>query len=316
MRTRLLIIVILLFLASSSNAATRSAAKKAVSKPKPVPAAPIEWAAKVNGNIVSMDLYNRVWNASKKELSKKISIEADEEAQIYKATRKAILEQMIEGVILQQWAQREGIEIKAQSVKTKIDEIKKAFPSTQEFHRSLAEQGMSVDDLERDVRKQLIAESLINAKAKALAVTDEEIRSFYDKNIELYQQNEKVHLFQMSFKERKDAELQKAKLDSGEKFEGAEDLGFVDKNQVPQNAPDVFTMKPGQTTNVVSSEDGYYILRVEEWMPGKETKFRDVKDNIRKFLLREKARTKYLKDLQEEKMNAKIIINEKLMKLF
>ena len=316
MQNRFLTILIVLLLASSSSAATGTAAKKSAAKPKPAPAKAVEWAAKVNGDVISMDWYNRVWNASQKELSNKISIESGDEEQIMKDTRKAILEQIMEAVILMQWAQREGIEIKEKAIQQKIQEIKRAFPNDREFHKSLAEQGMSPDDLERDIKKQLIIERLISIRAKAIAVSDEEIQSFYDKNIDLYQQNEKVHLSEMMFKDEKAAKVEKAKLAAGEKFEGAEDLGFVDKDQLPPNAPDVFEMKPGQVTEVVSSEDGYYILKVEAWMKGKETKLRDVKDNIRKFLLNEKARTQYLKDLTEEKTNAKITINEKLEKLF
>lgn len=323
MRNKLLVSIVLLVLASSSFAAVKAAAKRSAAKPKPVAAVPtgkqaksVEWAAKVNGDIISMDQYNRNWNASKNELSNQISAESEDRAQIFRDTRKALLEQMIEAVILMQWAQREGVEIKDKAVQAKIQQIKRAFPNFHEFHKSLAEQGMTVADLQRDVRKQLITEALINARAKALAVTDEEMRAFYDKNSDLYQQSEKVHLTQMTFKDEKEANAEKAKLDSGEKFEGAEELGFVDKDNLPPNSPDVFSMKPGQTTGVVSSEDGYYILKVEEWTPGKNTKFKDVKDNIRKFLLVEKARTQYTKDLTEEKTNAKIIINEKLEKLF
>lgn len=317
------IAVILLIAALPLAASAKSTPKKAVHKPKTVAKAavkpapkPVEWAAKVNGDIISMDLYNKRVDAAIKEITKKISLEAAEEQGLLKETRKSILEQMIEAVILLQWADREGLEVSDKTIKTKIAELKKSFPTAHEFHKSLAEQGMTVDDLGRDIKKQVIIDKLMDMRAKAMAITDEEIRGFYDKNADLYIQKEKFHLQQVVMKDKKEIMAEKAKLDSGLIFRG-DDLGFVEKGALPAaDDAGVFNLKAGDMSGIISGEAGYSIYKVVEIMPGRETKFEDVKDNIRKFLLKEKGRTQYLKDLQEEKSNSKIILNETLGKLF
>lgn len=283
---------------------------------KPKPAAPVEWAAKVNGDIISMALYNKRFDAAKKQITEAISSEAAEEKGLLKGVKKSILEQMIEAVILLQWAEREGIEIKDQTIKAKIQQLKKTFPTSREFYKSLADQGLSINDLEKDIKRQMVADKLISMREKALAVTDEEIKDFYKKNIDLYVQKEKVHLKQIFSDNEKDADKMRAKLAAGEPFVG-EDIGLIEKGQLPvYDDSKIFKLKSGQIIGIVSGEEGYYIFKVEDKAPGKETKFEDVKESIKKFLLKEKARTQYLKDLREEKTNAKIILNEKLEMLF
>ena len=318
-----LIAIILLIAALPIAASARSTPKKAVHKPKTAAKAtvkpalkPIEWAAKVNSDIISMDLYNKRVETALKDITSKTSMETADEQALVMETKKSILEQMIEAVILLQWAEREGIDVSDKTIKTKITEIKKSFPTAHEFHKSLAEQGMSVADLARDVKKQVIIDKLIDLRAKAGAISDEEIKGFYDKNSDLYVQKEKFHLKQIVAKNLKAIQAEKMKLDTGSVF-GGDDLGFVEKGSLPiSDESKVFGLKAGDISDLISGEAGYSIYKVVEVLPGRETKFEDVKDNIRRFLLKEKGRTQYMKDLQEEKSNTKIILNEKLGKLF
>ena len=324
MRNKLAIFIAVLLIASlPALAAIKPTPKKAPAKPKPAiktavkpaPKKPIEWAAKVNGDIISMELFNKRFEAAIKEITKKTSIEAAEAQGTIKDTKKAILEQMIEAVILLQWAEREGLEVPDSTIKARISQIKKSFPTAHEFHKSLAEQGMTVADLERDVKKQILISKLVDMRAKALAVTDEEIKTFYDKNIELYSQKERLRLSQLLSKDWEEIQTERLKAVSGGKYMG-EDIGSIEKGQLPVPDDSIFKLERGQYSEILSGEAGYYVFRVEDKLPARETKFEDVKDSIRKFLLQEKGRTQYMKDLKTEKANAKIILNEKLGILF
>jgi parvulin-like peptidyl-prolyl isomerase len=117
-------------------------------------------------------------------------------------------------------------------------------------------------------------------------------------------------------KDEKDIQTEKTKLATGEAFSG-EDIGMVERGQLPvYDESAVFLLKSGSMSGIISGEAGFYIFKAMESQPARETKFEDVKDSIRKFLLKEKGRTQYLKDLLNEKANAKIILNEKLGNLF
>lgn len=327
MKKLLLLIIVLSIAAMPTVAATKPIHKKAVLKPKHAAAKPAakqpaaaqkssEWAAQVNGDTISMDLYNKRVNAAVKDISKYASLESAGTKALIIDTKKSILEQMIEAVILLQWAEREGIEIKDKTVKARIAQLKKSFPSAYEFHKTLAEQGMSPDDLERDIKRQIIVDKLMTMRANALAVSDEEIKAYYDRNNEMSAQKEKLHLMQITSKDENEIKTAKLKIDAGGKVSG-EDIGIVERGQLPiSDDSQIFALKKGQVSNVVSGEAGYYIFIVVERFPEKVTNFEDVKADIRKFLLKEKSRTQYMKDLDEEKSAAKIILNEKLAKMF
>jgi parvulin-like peptidyl-prolyl isomerase len=321
MKKKLSLLVIALLIATiSAFAATKASSKKAAPKHKPATVKqavkPVEWAAKVNDDLIYMDLFNKRVETALKEITKKISIEAAEEKGLVKDTKRSVLEQMIEAVILLQWAEREGLEIPDKTIKARITQIKKSFPSAHEFHKSLAEQGMTIDDLGRDIKKQIIVDKLAEMRAKAVAVTDEEMKAFYYKNLDIYFQDEKRHLRQIFRKEQADIQEEKDQLNGKKKFDG-EDIGMVEKGQLPVFEDSrIFKLNTGDISDITSGEAGYYIFKVMDSIPARETKFADVKDSIRKFLLKEKGRTKYINDLREEKTNAKIILNEKLGKLF
>lgn len=317
LKTVCLVLLTILIILSPSFASTKKSPIKRPPVKKSIAAKGTEWAAKVNGDIVSMDWYNRAFDASKKQISKQVSTESDEYIDLLKNTRKAILEQIIEAIILLQWADREGIDVKDKEIKAKIKSLKKTFPSTKEFYKSLADQGMSAEDLERDLKKQIIIERLISQRAKSLAVSDEEMKAFYDKNIDMYQQKKRSHLMQEEFKDLEAAKKEKSALSKNKEDFDGEDLGFVEPGQLPVNDDSkVFQLKEGDISDITSGEAAFYIFRVVKVSPSKQTEFKDVKENILKFLLQEKARTQYLKDLQEEKANAKIILNEKLEQYF
>jgi parvulin-like peptidyl-prolyl isomerase len=320
MKKLTLIIIALLISSLSTVGAVKAPPAKPVSKPKaPVakPAAkkPPEWAAKVNGDTISMALFNKRLDVALRQITRYTSIEAAEKTGLIKATKKSILEQMIEAVILMQWAEREGIEIKDKTIKARISQLKKSFPTAHEFHKSLAEQGLTPDDLVRDIKKQIIIDKLMKMRANALAVSDEEIKAYYDRSVALSAQKEKLHLLQITMKDEKDIRAEKLMIDAGAKFSG-DDIGFVERGQLAvSDDSQVFTLKKGEISDVISGEAGYSLFKVVERLP-EEKKFEDVRDDIRKYLLKEKSRTQYLKDLEEEKANAKITLNERLAGLF
>ncbi len=215
---------------------------------------PVEWAAKVNDDTISMDLFNRRVDAAMKDITKSTSIEAADEQALLQDTRKSVLEQMIESVILLQWAEREGLEIKDKAVNSRIAEMKKSFPSKKEFYQSLDDQGMTMDDLERDTRKQLIVEKLMEMRAKTLAVSDEEIKAFYDNNRDLYFRKEKIHLKQIFMKDLQDIQTEKQNLNAGAKFIG-EDIGAVERGQLPvYDDSQIFELKKNDISDITSGK--------------------------------------------------------------
>lgn len=97
--------------------------------------------------------------------------------------------------------------------------------------------------------------------------------------------------------------------DPGSKDRGG-DLGYFSHgDMVPAFEKVAFTTPVGQTSDIVTTEYGYHIIRVEEEKAASKFNFEDVKDDLKDYLFQQRAAKRfegYVKDLHS---NAEIKIN-------
>jgi peptidyl-prolyl cis-trans isomerase SurA len=102
---------------------------------------------------------------------------SDQEADI---TRLNVLQKMIQAEILQQRAAKLNLTASDEDVTAKLTEIKAPYTEDQ-FYNLLKQRNMSLDDLKRDIRKQLTETKLINKEIESkINITDAQIKAFYD----------------------------------------------------------------------------------------------------------------------------------------
>jgi peptidyl-prolyl cis-trans isomerase SurA len=81
------------------------------------------------------------------------------------------------------------------------------------------------------------------------------------------------------------------------------DVGYVQRGQmVPEFEEVVFRLKPGKVSDIVETEYGYHIIKVEEILSGKTLTFKDSKERIYQILSVEKQKQAYddwMKELKE-----------------
>ena len=245
-------------------------------------------AATVNGKEIQRTELEKYYKASLADNAQKPS---SEQADI---VRLNILKQMIDDEILWQRAAKLNLAASDEDVTAKLTEMK--APYTQdEFDKQLQARNITLDDLKRELRRQLTRTKLLNKEIESkINITDAEISGFYAAHKSEFNLIEpRFGLAQIMVTDspagqngnlqnnkasgdadaRKKIEALHAKLDNGEDFGGLAmnfsenpntapnggDMGFVLESQL-RTDPEVYSaiskLKPGQITEVLPVYDG------------------------------------------------------------
>ena len=93
--------------------------------------------------------------------------------------RLNVLQKMIQSETLQQQAAKLNLTASDEDVTAKLTEIKAPYTEEQ-FNNLLKQRNMSLDDLKRDIRRQLTETKLINKEIESkINITDAQIAAFY-----------------------------------------------------------------------------------------------------------------------------------------
>jgi len=182
-----------------------------------------------------------------------------------------------------------------------------------------------------DIKTQLLIESLLKKKITSDAqLSDEDIKKYYETNKDKFKKGREINTRHILLKTEEEAKQIKDKIQNGEDFielakkysiepnakaTGGE-IGFHPQGALlPEYEEAAFKLtKVGQVSSIVKSQYGYHIIRLEGTKPPSFVAFDEVKDFIKQQMLQEKQKEFVGKYIEELKKNAKITINENLLK--
>ncbi len=255
---------------------------------------PDVWAT-VNGQEIKRDDVDKFYRT-------RVSPEGQEPSQEEALSLKLnVLDELINNEILLERAKKLNLEASDGEVEDKFTELKSPF-TEDEFQRQLKERGVSVDDLKRDLRRQLSIQKLLNREVVAkITITDQEVSDFYNANKAQFNVAEpQYRIAQIVVTPRKEPQVRNRKnddatneaeaqrkvkmlmdrLNSGADFgqlamdysedmnttTTGGDLGYVPESALNQSDPAlkkmVMGMKPGQVSPALQLKDGYRILKL------------------------------------------------------
>ena len=292
--------------------------------------APGDRVAVVNGTIITRGEFDRVLDSELRRAAQ--SGQQIPGAQMAKI-ENSILDSLIVGELLFQESKKKGIQVKPETVTEQLMTIKQRFPSEAEFKKALEENNMTESKISADIKRDMAIQQLLDKEVdQKVKITDEESKTFYDKNLQLFQQPERVKASHILIKvdegapEEKKAEARKKikeiqqKVQNGEDFatlaktysEGPSgpkggDLGSFGRGQMVKPFEDAaFSLKPNETSDIVETRFGYHLIKVVEKQPAKKIAYADAKDRINKRLKDQKLRTERQLYFDKLKKDAKI----------
>jgi peptidyl-prolyl cis-trans isomerase C len=338
LKTRLFVIALAALCAATAcrkNPAeqTASAQTPAVQKPaeapappKPMPAQLPEVLARVNGQPVTRSDFDRLVRNME---AGRGAIPAERRDEVLRGA----LDQLIAYTVMKQEASARKLAVNDAEVDSQVAEMRKQFPSEAEFAKALAARNTTVDQLKADARVDMVINKMMEAEvANAAAATDAEAKDFYDKNPDKFTQPESIrasHILIMADAKADEAtkKAARAKIDgilkrakAGEDFaalakansqDGSAsqggDLGFFPRGRmVPAFDQAAFGLKPGEISDVVTTEFGYHVIKMTEKKEGTTVPFEEVKPRVVDFLTNQKKQQRAESFVEEAKKRAKI----------
>jgi peptidyl-prolyl cis-trans isomerase C len=288
-------------------------------QPEPV----VDKVAVVNGVVITKGDFDRKLHQVKQHMLRRGQQISDDRLANIKTD---VLETMINEELLFQESRNKGITVEPEAIATDLKRIKKGFTTDADFKKLIAESGLTEAELQSDIERGHVINKLIDNQIAALVVIpDQEIRTFYDTHPESFKKSEQVrasHILikidskaEPSVKNEKKAKLQKIqkRLKGGEDFsvlakEFSEcpsnikggDLGYFGRGKMVKPFEDAaFALKIGEVSDIVETRFGYHLIKVVDKKPESVVGYEEVKDNIGRYLKKEKT-GKELKGYIEE----------------
>lgn len=292
--------------------------------------APADKVAVVNGVTISKDTYDRELDF----FVRRAAPGGQQIPDVQMAQMKSeVLESLIDRELLFQESKKKGIQVKSDAVSDQLQKIQQRYPNKEEFKKLLSNMGLTESDVQAQIERGMAIQELLDKEVTGkIKVSDEETKAFYDKNPQLFQQPEQIKASHILIKVQADAPAdQKAearkkiedvqqKVKKGEDFatlaktysEGPSgpkggDLGYFRRGQMVKPFEEAaFSLKPDETSEIVETQFGYHLIKVNDKKPAKKMTYTEVKDRLSENLKKQKQDSEANAYIETLRKDAKI----------
>ena len=246
--------------------------------------------------------------------------------------RREVLNLMINDKLILSEARRRDIKIEPEEIEKKVNELKAKFPSKEAFQKVLVDQGISLSELQKRYKDELLKDKYIEAAVRSqIAITPTEIKEYYDANADEFKIPPSARvsniLIRIEGDENRESTYNKAqevlgRLKEGDDFaemakvysggihaEDGGDMGYLSEGQLKKEVDKViFSLEPGEFSDIVETESGYHIFMVTEKKKPLVMSMEEAYEEIRSAIYRQKAMKKFNEVIEGLKKNAYISI--------
>lgn len=178
-----------------------------------------------------------------------------------------------------------------------------------------------LESLRREVLVQAYVQHLISEET---AYPREQLRLYYLNNLEQFVQPESVHLHEILVAGHREAESVRERLRAGESFaelarsvslapsrSRGGDLGFVKRGVLPAALEEAaFSLDVEQLSEPVSTDTGWYILRVRARLPERQLDFEEALPEVRRIMVSVREEDVYNRLVRDLRRGVRVEIRE------
>jgi peptidyl-prolyl cis-trans isomerase SurA len=290
-----------------------------------------EIVARVNDRIITLSDYQKALDELPQEVQQGCQGCTPEQIQSQLADKKKnLLRDMIDQQLLIERAKDMGIDVETDLVK-RLDDIRKQnnFSNMEDFQKAVEASGITWEDYKSQIRNSLLTQQVIRQEVgNKVDIGNDELRKYYDAHKSEFVRPEEVDLSEIFLKTqgktpaevaaiRKTADELHTRIDNGEAFaalakrysegpaaqDGGE-LGEYQRGQLAKPLEDaVFKLDKGGVTNVIETQSGFIILKVNDHYQAGLQPLDKVENEITNKIYEEKmepALRDYLAQMREE----------------
>ena len=233
---------------------------------------------------------------------------------VYQQLQQEVVDQLIVQELLWQEAKRRDFIVADEVVDARLAQLKSGFDSEQAFLFKIKAGGFTETTFREDIRQQMSVQAMISQGiAPGVSASDEEVGSFYQANIDQMHKPTEVHARHILLKPaaadaaanavaRQELTEILAEIRSGADFvelatersqapsapQGG-DLGFFAAGQmVPAFERAAFDLQPGDVSEVVQTQFGFHLIKVEARRGGETAAVEEVAEKIKEYLVQQK----------------------------
>ncbi|WP_171639929.1 peptidylprolyl isomerase [Paenibacillus phytorum] len=242
--------------------------------------------------------------------------------QLYKAMLvsggQQTLDSLITDELINQEAQKTGIQITDEDIQKEISSIQSSYASNDEFQQALTSYGMTLDDLKKNMKTQVLLKKILEPQ---ITISDDEIKQYYDENIESLKVPEQIQASHISVTTKEEADAILTELKKGTDFatlakdksldtatkDTAGALGYISSGKMEATFDTAaFALAVGETSSAVQTSTGYDIIKVTDRKAAYTPTMEEKKEDIKTTLTNQKLSTLSSTWLQEKKSQSTV----------